>query len=150
MTFYERYEKVCLEHDLDPCSQKAADLIGTTRSTISAWGTKKTTPKGEFVAAIADALGVSADYLLGRTDDMTDYANPELVASMAGPVLDEMNGDVKKAVEFHNAVDNDVKNEQKPHILQQYEKLDEIDQIKADAFIEGLLAADKYAEKRRA
>ncbi|MBO4732099.1 MAG: helix-turn-helix transcriptional regulator [Spirochaetaceae bacterium] len=150
MTFYERYERICSEHSLDPCSQKAADLIGTTRSTISVWRTKKTMPKAEFITAIANAYGVSADYLLGRTDDPTDYSNQELIASMSGPVLDELNGDVKKAVEFHKAVDEDVKKEGKPHILVQYEKLDEIDQVKADAFIQGLLSADKYAQKRHA
>ena len=52
--------------------------------------------------------------------------------------------------DFHKAVDEDVKKEGKPHILVQYEKLDEIDQVKADAFIQGLLSADKYAQKRHA
>lgn len=150
MSFYERYAKVCTEQGIDPCSQKMADLIGTTRSTISVWNIKGTTPKGEFVAAIADVLGVSTDYLLGRTDDPVDYSNPELIADMAGPVLDEFDGDVKKAVAFHKAVDDDAMNERRPFILIQYEKLDEIDKVKASAYIEGLLAADKYEEKRRA
>lgn len=149
MTFYERYSAICMEKGIDPCSQKAAEMIGTTRGTISVWNTKGTTPKGEFVAVIADMLGVSADYLLGRTDDPTDYSSPELIADMAGPVLDEFDGDVKKAVAFHKSVDQDVAEESKPHILIQYEKLDEIDKVKASAYIEGLLAGDKYAEKRQ-
>lgn len=149
MTFYERYAAICMQQGIDPCSQKAAELIGTTRGTISVWNTKGTTPKGEFIATIADVLGVSADYLLGRTDDPTDYASPELIAEMAGPVLDEFDGDVKKAVAFHKAVDQDAADENKPYILIQYEKLDDIDKIKASAYIEGLLAADKYVEKRQ-
>lgn len=136
MSFYERYARICLERGLDPCSQKAADLIGTTRSTISVWNTKKTVPKGEFVAAIANALGVSTDYLLGRTDNPTDYSNTELIAAMSGTDLDEPNETVIE--------------EQLPPILRLYKKLDEIDQAKAEAYMEGLLSADKYAEKKRA
>lgn len=74
MTFYDRYAAVCLSRGIEPCSQKAADLFRTTRATLSTWNTKGTTPKGDTVLLIADTLGVSADYLLGRTDDQTDYA----------------------------------------------------------------------------
>ena len=102
------------------------------------------------MAAIADALGVSADYLLCRTDDPTDYANGDLIASVAGPVLDEFDGDVEKAVKFQRAVAEDAAREYanrgrtSPTIIRLYEQLDEIDRSKAEAFVQGLLAADKY------
>ena len=73
MTFYERYTYVCKKRGIDPCSQSTADMFGATRSAISAWGTKGVAPKGATVAKIADALNTSTDYLLGRTDDMTDF-----------------------------------------------------------------------------
>lgn len=73
MTFYERYATVCLSRGIEPCSQKAAELFHTTRATLSTWNTKGTTPMGDTVLLIANTLGVSADYLLGRTDDQTDY-----------------------------------------------------------------------------
>lgn len=151
MTFYERYARICAERGIDPCSQQAADMLDTTRATISIWGTKKTTPKGETVARIADVLHVSADYLLGRTDDPTDYADPDLTAEQAGPVLDAFGGDVKQAVAFHAAVDADARKErdEMPQILQLYYELDTTDQVKASAYIEGLLAADKYAERKK-
>ena len=151
MNFFDRYSQVCKEQNIDPCSQAAADMFGISRSTISSWNTKNTFPKGETVAAIADALGVSADYLLCRTDDPTDYANGDLIASVAGPVLDEFDGDVEKAVNFHRAVAEDAAREYAanrgrttPAIIRLYEQLDEIDRGKAEAFIQGLLAADKY------
>lgn len=150
MNFFDRYSQVCKEKNIDPCSQAAADMFGISRSTISSWNTKNTFPKGETVAAIADALGVSADYLLCRTDDPTDYANGDLIASVAGPVLDEFNGDVEKAVNFQRAVAEDAAREYasrgrtSPAIVRLYEQLDEIDRGKAEAFIQGLLAADKY------
>ena len=150
MNFFDRYSQVCKEQNIDPCSQAAADMFGISRSTISSWNTKNTFPKGETVAAIADALGVSADYLLCRTDDPTDYANGDLIASVAGPVLDEFDGDVEKAVNFQRAVAEDAAREYanrgrtSPTIIRLYEQLDEIDRGKAEAFVQGLLAADKY------
>jgi transcriptional regulator with XRE-family HTH domain len=149
MNFYERYAKVCADSGIDPCSQKAADMFGITRATISSWNKKNTAPKGETVAAVADALGVSSDYLLGRTEDKTDYSNPDLIAELSGPVLDYFDGDVKKAADFHSAVDADVKREQAPKILQLYNRLDENDKIRVEAYIEGILTNDKYGSKEK-
>ena len=146
MNFFDRYEQVCKERDLDPCAQSTASLFGSKKSTVSAWKNKNTYPKGETVAAIADAFGVSADYLLCRTDDPTDYANPDLIAEVAGPVLDEFDGDVKRAVAFQDSVAKDVANEQaQKGISFLFARLDEIDKAKAEAYIQGLLAADKYS-----
>lgn len=88
MTFYDRYATVCLSRGIEPCSQKAADLFNTTRATLSTWNTKGTTPKGDTVLLIADTLGVSADYLLGRTDDQTDFAKK--YANVEQPSIDVM------------------------------------------------------------
>ena len=74
MTFFDRYAGLMEEKGLDPGSQTAADMMGVTRSAISIWKRKGTTPKGDTVAKMADVLHVSADYLLGRTNDPTDYA----------------------------------------------------------------------------
>ena len=74
MSFYDRYAAIAEKRGLEPCSQKAASLFGSTKATISKWNTKDITPLGSTVAAIADALEVSTDYLLGRTDDPTDFA----------------------------------------------------------------------------
>lgn len=119
-------------------------MFHVTRAAISSWGKKNSAPKGETVAIIADALGVSADYLLGRTDDPTDYSNPDLIAEVAGPVLDYFDGNVKKAVAFREAVDTDVQNEQIPKILRMYSQLDDVDQAKVEGVIQGLLLNDKY------
>ncbi len=144
MTFYSRYAQICEKHGIEPCSQRAADMFHVTRATISSWGKKNSAPKGETVATIADALGVSSDYLLGRTDDPTDYSDPDLIAEVAGPVLDHFDGNVKKAVAFRKAVDTDVQNEQMPEILRMYNQLDDVDQAKVEGIIQGLLLNDKY------
>lgn len=151
MTFFDRYKALCDAKGIQPMSQKAADAFGVTRATITAWSKNSTVPKGETVALIADTLGVSTDYLLGRTDDPVDYANPDLVAEMAGPVLDEFNGDVKRAVQFQKAVAQDVARESRtrpgtstPRIVALYNQLDPIDQVRVEAYVEGILSTDKY------
>lgn len=81
MSFYDRYAECCMLKGIAPVSQKAADKIGCTKATISAFAKNGTTPKGEFVAGAAQLLDVSADYLLGLIpnkrpihdqDDLTD------------------------------------------------------------------------------
>lgn len=122
MSFFERYAATCTEHGIEPCSQRAADLFGISRSTISSWNTKNTFPKGETVAAIADALGVSADYLLGRTDNPIDYAN-------SAPVVEDVSCDYMGAI---------------PDFVSKFRMLDDVDKAKAEAYLDGLLSADKY------
>lgn len=122
MSFFERYAATCTEHGIEPCSQRAADLFGISRSTISSWNTKNTFPKGETVAAIADALSVSADYLLGRTDNPIDYAN-------SAPVVEDVSRDYMGAI---------------PDFVSKFRMLDDVDKAKAEAYLDGLLSADKY------
>lgn len=144
MGFYDNYAKICAQKGIEPCSQRAADMFGTTRATISTWNTKGTTPKGETVAVIATTLGVSTDYLLGRTDDPTDYSDPELIAALSGPVLDNFDGDVKKAAAFQKAAATDALKDQQPRILQLFNRLDQMDKVRVEAYIEGILTGDKY------
>lgn len=69
MSFYDRYALCCQQKGISPVSQAAADAIGCTKATISAFAKNSTTPRGDIVAGAAKMLDVSADYLLGLTDD---------------------------------------------------------------------------------
>lgn len=120
MNFYERYARICSQLGIDPCGQKTADLFNTTRATISTWGKKGTTPNGAMVAVIADALHVSADYLLGRTDDPTDVTAQS--RSQTAPSMPVPSDPLFDAIQ----------------------KLDNIDRIRLEAYMDGLLANDKY------
>ena len=144
MTFFERYEKLCIDKGYKPASQQAADALGTTRGTISAWKTSGSPPKNEFLISIANVYHVSVDYLLGRTDDPTDYTDADLAADLAGPQLDEFGGDVKKAAALQKAIAADRAKEATPTVLALYNQLDSLDKGKAEAFMQGLLAQDKY------
>lgn len=46
--------------------QKLADKIGVARSTLAMWETSDTEPPNDTLVALADALGVTTDDLLGR------------------------------------------------------------------------------------
>ena len=69
MSFYERYALCCQNKGIAPVSQVAADAMGCTKATISAFAKNGTTPKGDTVARAAQMLDVSADYLLGLIDE---------------------------------------------------------------------------------
>ena len=132
MTFYERYENAIAPTGLDPCSQSAANIIGVTKAALSTWKVRGTTPMGDTIARAADRLHVSADYLLGRTDDMTDYCAPDAPACQSAKTT-------AKTVPFSKA-ENSTDN----ILLQLYERLDSADRLKAQGVLQGMLMQDKY------
>jgi hypothetical protein len=97
-------------------------------------------------------LNVSADYLLGRTDDPIDYTNPDLIADLSGAVLDAHNGDVRQALAYQRAVQDDVRKENMQNqagdalLLTKYHRLSEVDRAKVSAYIDGLLSSDIYIQ----
>ena len=147
MTFWDRYEQLCLNNGYKPGSEQAAQALDTNRGTISAWKRNGNPPTSDLLIRIADVYSVSTDFLLGRTDDPTDYSNPDLIAALAGAQLDEFDGDVKKALALQQATVEDVRKEKatladKGILL--YGQLDALDKGKAEGYMQGLLAQDKY------
>ena len=65
---------------------------------------------------------MSADYLLGRTDKPIDYAN-------SAPVVEDVSRDYMGAI---------------PDFVSKFRMLDDVDKAKAEAYLDGLLSADKY------
>ena len=68
MSFYERYEKCCQEKGILPKSQFAADKLGCTKASISAFSKTGKAPAGSIVANAAKMLNVTSDYLLEIID----------------------------------------------------------------------------------
>ena len=131
MTFYERYEKLAVDAGIKPISEEAAKKIGVTRSAISIWKKNGKTPLPETVKQVAIAYDCSPDYLLGLSDDPTPKMPEDL--SLKAPES-ALNQSVLKSDPIYKLVD----------------KLDDVDRIKAEAYLEGLLAADKYKKKMQA
>jgi transcriptional regulator with XRE-family HTH domain len=84
-------------------------LTGIAKSTLQRYETGTTVKMPlDALKKIAIAINVAPAYLMGWTDDPTNYDDPELIANLAGPVLDYFDGDAKKAMEFQRAVDDSV------------------------------------------
>lgn len=148
--FYEVFIKLCEREKIKPATvAREADF---KKGSITYWKNQyqkgcDVRPDARILDRIAAYFHVSIDYLLERTNDPVDYSDGDLTAEVSGAVLDEFGGDVKKAVDFQRAVENDVKNEQAQtnNLYNLLCRLDSIDRVKAEAYIQGLLAADKYA-----
>ena len=100
MSFYERYALCCQNKGIAPVSQIAADAMGCTKATISAFAKNGTTPKGDTVARAARMLNVSADYLLGLIDEPHAVeVNKKLTTTeeQAVALIREMNADGTEA-----------------------------------------------------
>ena len=69
MSFYDNYEKCCREKGILPKSQYAADMLGCTKSSISAFAKSGKAPSGIIVANASKMLDVSSDYLLEIIDE---------------------------------------------------------------------------------
>lgn len=63
--FWERLYNLCLENNYKP--NTVAKEIGLSSATTTKWK-NGAIPNGEALIKIADFLGCSVDYLLGRTD----------------------------------------------------------------------------------
>lgn len=58
--------------------KELADIIGTTKLTISNWENGKHSMNSDKAQIIADFFGVSLGFLLGSTDDATRYDDEEV------------------------------------------------------------------------
>ena len=68
MQFGERLKSLRLEKNLNQ-TQLAQNLkFKVTQQAIDLWEKGKRLPRADYIVLLADYFGVSADYLLGRTD----------------------------------------------------------------------------------
>ena len=85
MTIFDRIKETSEKRGLTIAQlEKEAAL---KERAVYAW--KKSKPSGEALAAVADVLHVSTDYLLGRTDDMNFSSRDNTPTEV----------DIKKAIE---------------------------------------------------
>ncbi len=136
---------------IDLCNKKgisptrACNELGLSAATFSCW-TDESVPRRATLQRMADYFGVSVNYLLGNEQPAPSIAgiarngknnapiDPDAIAkAFAGGVtvsVGEAPGASSPAIELWRKIS----------------RLDEIDRAKADAFVSGLLAAEKYQE----
>lgn len=64
--FYDRFKELCDENKISP-SAVAKDL-DISKSSVTYWKDKNTSPREDILIKIADYFKVSIDYLLGQSD----------------------------------------------------------------------------------
>ena len=89
--------------------QEVSLEVGVAASTIQRY------EKGRFekiklpvIEAIAGALNVNPAWIIGSTDDPTDYNDPDLIASIPLSYIEACNGDIKSAYRAMQAFCDDV------------------------------------------
>lgn len=149
MGFYENFEKLCHERGITQvCSKEAEEKLGIKKGTISAWKRDRAkTPSSKYLKLLTERLNTTMDYLLGETDDPTNFDDPDLIAEQSGITLDHLYGDVKKSINFHEATDKDALSEM-PYILELYNQLTYEDKIEVIGYIKGRLSTYPSQGKR--
>ena len=73
--FWERFYNLCLEKGTKP--NPVAKALGISSGIVTKWKTLGTLPNGDTLTKLADYLGCSVDYLLGRTEEKEKPTAPE-------------------------------------------------------------------------
>lgn len=68
---------------------EAAELLGISQPTLSAWETGNKSPSVEGLEKMADLYGVTTDFLLGRTDSECSFDNMVSLNKKLLPILHE-------------------------------------------------------------
>lgn len=105
-------------------SQLAAG-IGVSTGNIFDWKSGRSTPKLEAICKIADYLGCSTDYLLGRTSEQS-FSSADITA------------DEKKLISYYNSLNDEGKEKALERLeemtaLDRYKKRDELDVVPKEA-----------------
>ena len=74
MTFPERI--TAIRKDLKLSQEKFGELANVSQRTVAFWEAGQRMPSHAVISALADRLGVSVDYLLGRTDEKATKKQP--------------------------------------------------------------------------
>lgn len=74
MTFPERIAAIRKKSKLS--QEKFGELAGVSQRTVAFWEAGERMPSHATISTLADRLGVSVDYLLGRTDEKGTKKQP--------------------------------------------------------------------------
>ena len=69
MTFSERI--AAIRKNLQFSQEKFGELAGVSQRTVAFWESGERMPSHSTISCLADRLGVSVDFLLGRSDEAT-------------------------------------------------------------------------------
>ncbi len=127
--------------------KEVAIALGVKQPTVSAWENGHKDPTVENLAALADLYSTTVDYLLGRTDDPTDYENGDLIASLPGDLVAHFDGDIRKALAAQKAKEQDASAEQDtPNLMRKGTKIPVLGRVAAGVPLEAVEEILDYEE----
>lgn len=80
---------VAVRKSLGLSQEKFGEMVNMSQRSVAAWESGDRTPSFATLSALADQLGVTVDWLLGRTDVKTDI-NKKQPAVQDGELLDHI------------------------------------------------------------
>ena len=110
MTLGERIKQRRTELGLSQ-AELASRLDYGDRSTIAKIESGKNDLNQSKIILFAEALNTTPSFLMGWTDDPTNYDDPDLIASIPLSYLEACNGDAEKAFKMMEAAHEDAKQE---------------------------------------
>ena len=122
MSFFDRYNALCEARGIKPAADSTTKPLGISRAHVTQWKQHGYVPNAKTLILIADVFNVSIDYLLGRTDDPTDYS--KIHTDKIPPIsYSASNEDIRTKV-----------------LISRYERLRPVDRERVDNLMIGLLA----------
>ena len=101
---YKTGERVRAAREFAGISAKVlAEKIGVSSSRLSNWETGVNRPMADQIAMISKVLNVSANYLLGITDEITNINHPMQGITIAAHADGELNDDDLKDIKQYIA-----------------------------------------------
>lgn len=120
--FRDVFKSLRLSNNLT--QDELAQDLEISRSAVSMYERGEREPDFETLEKIADFFNVDMNYLIGWSDDPTNYDDPDLIAAIPLSYMELFDGDVKKAFQYMKAVD--AENLEHPPVYAQNEDEEEM------------------------
>lgn len=105
MSFPDRIHAI--RKDMKLSQEKFGELAGVSQRTVAFWESGERTPSYATISRLADTLGVSVDYMLGRSDSKTDTKTKkpaadgdELNSQLVSLLLDLPENQTQRVLDF--------------------------------------------------
>ena len=96
--FRDVFKSLRLSNNLT--QDELAQDLEISRSAVSMYERGEREPDFETLEKIADFFNVDMNYLIGWSDDPTNYDDPDLIAAIPLSYMELFDGDVKKAFQY--------------------------------------------------
>ena len=110
---YNRIERLCAQNKVTitaMCRESGASRASLSDLKVG----RKQSLSADTLDKIANYFSTTVDYLLGRTDDPTDYDDGDVLAEIPLSYVEACDGDMRRARALMLAVDEDALNEKGP------------------------------------